>query len=88
MSDATIESPSRENDRRMLIMLTVFICFVAVVILVIAAIMLSVIISRNDDVDDAKGSKVDAAVQGKQTLQLFKSDQKSGCLLVKPSTSN
>ena len=88
MSDATIESPSRENDRRMLIMLTVFICLVAVVILVIAAIMLSVIISRNDDVDDAKGSKVDAAVQGKQTLQLFKSDQKSGCLLVKPSTSN
>ena len=74
MSDPTIESPSRENDRRILIMLTVFICLIAVVILVIAAIMLSLIISRNNDVDgDAKGSKLDAAVQGKQTLQLFKS---------------
>ena len=74
MSDPTIESPSRENDRRILIMLTVFICLFAVVILVIAAIMLSLIISRNNDVDgDAKGSKLDAAVQGKQTLQLFKS---------------
>ena len=74
MSDATIESPSRGNDRRMLIMLTVFICLVAVVILVIAAIMLSLIISRSDDVDDdAKGSKLDAVVKGKQTLQLFKS---------------
>ena len=73
MSDPTIESPSRENDRRMLIMLTVLICLVAVVILVIAAIMLSLIISRNNDVDDAKGSKLDAVVQGKQTLQLFKS---------------
>ena len=69
MSDPTIESPSRENDRRILIMLTVFICLIAVVILVIAAIMLSLIISRNN----AKGSKLDAAVQGKQTLQLFKS---------------
>ena len=74
MSDATIESPSRGNDRRMLIMLTVFICLVAVVILVIASIMLSLIISRSDDVDDnAKGSKLDAVVKGKQTLQLFKS---------------
>ena len=74
MSDPTIESPSRENDRRILIMLTVFICLIAVVILVIAAVMLSLIISRNNDVDgDAKGSKLDAAVQGKQTLQLFKS---------------
>ena len=74
MSDPTIESPSRENDRRILIMLTVFICLFAVVILVIAAIMLSLIISRNNDVDgDAKGSKLDSAVQGKQTLQLFKS---------------
>ena len=74
MSDPTIESPSRGNDRRILIMLTVFICLVAVVILVIAAIMLSLIISRSNDVDDdAKGSKLDAAVQGKQTLQLFKS---------------
>ena len=74
MSDATIESPSRGNDRRMLIMLTVFICLVAVVILVIAAIMLSLIISRSDDVDDdAKGSKLDTVVKGKQTLQLFKS---------------
>ena len=74
MSHPTIESPSRENVRRILIMLTVFICLIAVVILVIAAIMLSLIISRNNDVDDdAKGSKLDAAVQGKQTLQLFKS---------------
>ena len=74
MSDATLESPSRGNDRRILIILSVFIPFVAVVILVVAAIMLSLIISRIDDDndDDAKVSKLDAAVQGKHTLQLFK----------------
>ena len=74
MSDATLESPSRGNDRRILIILSVFICFVAVVILVVAAIMLSLIISRidNDNDDDAKVSELDAAVQGKHTLQLFK----------------
>ena len=74
MSDAAIESPSRGNDRRMLIILSVFICFVAVVILVVAAIMLSLIISRinDDNDDDAKVSKLDAAVQGKPTSQLFK----------------
>ena len=74
MSDATLESPSRGNDRRILIILSVFICFVAVVILVVAAIMLSLIISRidNDNDDDAKVSELDAAVQGKHTLQLLK----------------
>ena len=73
-SDATLESPSRGNDRRMLIILSVFICFVAVAILVVAAIMLSLIISRIDDDndDDAKVSELDAAVQGKHTLQVFK----------------
>ena len=74
MSDATLESPSRGNDRRILIILSVFISFVAVVILVVAAIMLSLIISRidNDNDDDAKVSELDAALQGKHTLQLFK----------------
>ena len=74
MSDATLESSSRGNDRRILIILSVFICFVAVVILVVAAIMLSLIISRidNDNDDDAKVSELDAAVQGKHTLQLLK----------------
>ena len=74
MSDATLESPSRGNDRRNLIILSVFISFVAVVILVVAAIMLSLIISRidNDNDDDAKVSEPDAAVQGKHTLQLLK----------------
>ena len=74
VSDATLESPSRGNDRRILIILSVFISFVAVVILVVAAIMLSLIISRidNDNVDDAKVSELDAAVQGKHTLQLLK----------------
>ena len=73
-SEATLESPSRGNDRRILIILSVFICFVAVVILVVAAIMLSLIISRidNDNDDDAKVSELDAAVQGKHTLQLLK----------------
>ena len=73
-SDATLESPSRGNDRRILIILSVFISFVAVVILVVAAIMLSLIISRidNDNDDDAKVSELDAAVQGKHTLQLLK----------------
>ena len=73
-SDATLESPSRGNDRRILIILSVFICFVAVVILVVAAVMLSLIISRidNDNDDDAKVSELDAAVQGKHTLQLLK----------------
>ena len=75
MSDATLESPSRGNDRRMLIILSVFICLVAVVILVVAAIMLSLIISRIDDDndDDAKVSKLDAVVPSKHALQLFKS---------------
>ena len=74
MSDATLESPSRGNDRPILIILSVFISFVAVVILVVAAIMLSLIISRidNDNDDDAKVSELDAAVQGKHTLQVFK----------------
>ena len=74
MSDATLESPSRGNDRRILIILSVFISFVAVVILVVAAIMLSLIISRidNDNDDDATVSELDAAVPGKHTLQLFK----------------
>ena len=74
MSHATLESPSRGNDRRILIILSVFISFVAVVILVVAAIMLSLIISRidNDNDDDAKVSELDAAVQGKHTLQLLK----------------
>ena len=74
VSEATLESPSRGNDRRILIILSVFICFVAVVILVVAAIMLSLIISRidNDNDDDAKVSELDAAVQGKHTLQLLK----------------
>ena len=73
MSDATLESPSRGNDRRILIILSVFISFVAVVILVVAAIMLSLIISRidNDNDDDAKVSKLDAVVKGKHTLQLL-----------------
>ena len=73
-SDATLENPSRGNDRRILIILSVFICFVAVVILVVAAIMLSLIISRidNDNDDDAKVSELDATVQGKHTLQLLK----------------
>jgi len=73
MSDATLESPSRGNDRRILIILSVFICLVAVVILVVAAVMLSLIISRlDDDDDDAKVTKLDTVVQGKHTLQLFK----------------
>ena len=74
VSEATLESPSRGNDRRILIILSVFISFVAVVILVVAAIMLSLIISRidNDNDDDAKVSELDAAVQGKHTLQLLK----------------
>ena len=74
VSDATLESPSRGNDRRILIILSVFISFVAVVILVVAAIMLSLIISRidNDNDDDAKVSELDDAVQGKHTLQLLK----------------
>ena len=73
MSDATLESASRGNDRRILIILSVFICFVAVVILVVAAIMLSLIISRidNDNDDDAKVSELDAVVKGKHTLQLL-----------------
>ena len=73
MSDATLESPSRGNDRRILIILSVFISFVAVVILVVAAIMLSLIISRidNDNDDDAKVSKLDAVMKGKHTLQLL-----------------
>ena len=74
VSDATLKSPSRGNDQRMLIILSVFICLVAVVILVVAAIMLSLIISRIDnDNDDAKVSKLDAVVPSKHTLQLFKS---------------
>ena len=74
VSDATLKSPSRGNDQRMLIILSVFICLVAVVILVVAAIMLSLIISRiDDDNDDAKVSKLDAVVPSKHTLQLFKS---------------
>ena len=75
VSDATLKSPSRGNDRRMLIISSVFICLVAVVILVVVAIMLSLIISRIDDdnVDDAKVSKLDAVVPSKHTLQLFKS---------------
>ena len=74
MSDATLESPSRGNDRRILIILSVFICLVAVAVLVVAAIMLSLIISRIDDDNDndAKVSELDAAVKGKHTLQLFK----------------
>ena len=75
MSDATLESPSRGTDRRILIILSVFICLVAVVILIVVAIMLSLIISRIDDDndDDAKVSELNAAVQGKHTLQVFKS---------------
>ena len=58
-----------EKHRRMLISLSMVICLLAVIVLVIAAVMLSLIISRKDH--DAKVSKPEAAVQGKRTLLTF-----------------
>ena len=55
-----------EKHRRMLISLSMVICLLAVIVLVIAAVMLSLIISRKDHA--AKVSKPEAAVQGKRTL--------------------
>ena len=51
-----------ENHRRMLISLSMVICLLAVIVLVIAADMLSLIISRKDHA--AKVSKPEAVVQG------------------------
>ena len=56
------------DQRRMLISLSMVICLLAIV-LVIAAVMFSLIISRKDHA--AKVSKPEAAVQGKRTLVTF-----------------
>ena len=61
-----------EKHRRMLISLSMVICLLAVIVLVIAAVMLSLIISRKDHA--AKVSKPEAAVQGKRTLLTFWKD--------------
>ena len=53
----------------MLISLSMVICLLAVIVLVIAAVMLSLIISRKDHA--AKVSKPEAAVQGKRKLLTF-----------------
>ena len=58
-----------EKHRRMLTSLSMVICLLAVIVLVIAAAMLSLIISRKDH--PAKVSKPEAAVQGKRTLLTF-----------------
>ena len=58
-----------EKHRRMLISLSMVICLLAVIVLVIAAVMLSLIISRKDHA--AKVSKPEAVVQGKRTLLTF-----------------
>ena len=55
-----------EKHRRMLISLSMVICLLAVIVLVIAAVMLSLIISRKDYA--AKVSNPEAAVQGKRML--------------------
>ena len=57
-----------EKHRRMLISLSMVICLLAIV-LVIAAVMFSLIISRKDHA--AKVSKPETAVQGKRTLVTF-----------------
>ena len=55
-----------EKHRRMLISLSVLICLLAVIVLVVAAVMLSLIISREDHA--AKVSTPETAVQGKRAL--------------------
>ena len=59
------EGTIREKKRRSLIILTVFMCLVAVATFVIAVIMLSMIVSRKDD-NDAEVSNLGFAVQGKR----------------------
>lgn len=59
------EGAIRGKNRRLLIILTVLMCLVAVAILVIAVIMFSMIISRKDDGDDAEVSNLGFAVEGK-----------------------
>ena len=56
----------------MLISLSMVIYLLAVIVLVIAAVMLSLIISRKDHA--AKVSKPEAAVQGKRKLLTFWKD--------------
>ena len=58
-----------EKHRRMLISLSMVICLLAVIVLVIAVVMFSLIISRKDHA--AKVSKPEAAGQGKRTLVTF-----------------
>ena len=82
MSDATLESPSRGNDRRILIILSVFISFVAVVILVVAAIMLSLIISRidNDKVASHAGVSRGARISSLSSSPKSSSSPKNACV--------
>ena len=65
-----------EKQRRMLISLNMVICLLAVIVLVIAVLMFSLIISRKDHA--VKVSKPEAAVQGKRTLVTFLKD--ANCL--------
>lgn len=60
------EAAIRGKNRRLLIILTVLMFLVAVAILVIAVIMLSMIISRMEDEDDAEVSNLGFAVEGKR----------------------
>ena len=64
------EGAIRGKNRRLLIILTVLMCLVAVAILVIAVIMFSMIISRKDD-DFAEVSNLGFAVEGKRVLCNF-----------------
>lgn len=64
------EGAIRGKNRRLLIILTVLMCLVAVAILVIAVIMFSMIISRKDD-DVAEVSNLGFAVEGKRVLCNF-----------------
>ena len=60
------EGAIRGKNWRLLIILTVLMCLVAVAILVIAVIMLSMVISRKGDEDDAEVSNLGFAVEGKR----------------------
>ena len=65
------EGAIRGKNQRLLIILTVLMCLVAVAILVIAVIMFSMIISRKDDDEVAEVSNLGFAVEGKRVLCNF-----------------